>query len=52
MYSLSLLVVQQPAPKPLLSLLLYRKRLIMGKLNGGKKPVKKTVKKAAKKKEG
>ena len=30
----------------------YRKRLIMGKLNGGKKPVEKTVKKASKKKEG
>jgi hypothetical protein len=48
-------VVPQQAPKPLLSLLLFRKRLIMGKLNGGKKPIKKvvkTVKKAAKKKEG
>jgi|TARA_Y100000004_G_C8694701_1_gene319071 hypothetical protein len=44
--------VQQPVLKLLLSLLLYRKRLIMGKLNGGKKPVKKTVKKASKKKEG
>ena len=51
MCSPSLLVVPQQAPKPLLSLLLFRKRLIMGKLNGGKKPSK-TVKKASKKKEG
>ena len=51
MCSLLLLVEQRQALKPLLSLLLFRKRLIMGKLNGGKKPAK-TVKKASKKKEG
>jgi len=51
MCSRSSLAAQQPALKLLLSLLLYRKRLIMGKLNGGKKPAK-TVKKASKKKEG
>lgn len=48
-------MVQQPALKPLLSLLLFPKRLTMGKLNGGNKPIKrvvKTVKKAVKKKEG
>jgi hypothetical protein len=47
--------VQQQALRLLLSLPLFRKSLIMGKLNGGKKPIKKvvkTVKKAVKKKEG
>lgn len=47
-------MVLQQAPKLLLSLLLFRKRLIMGKLNGGKKSVKKAVKavKKATKKNG
>ena len=47
-------MAQQQAPKLLLSLPLFHKRLIMGKLNGGKKSVKKAIKavKKATKKNG